>query len=231
MLPMLSNSTTWFPRPSSMTPGDWSASLPSMMQWLSSRTKPMKTSGGWRGVGGEESLCDGVAATMRQRFPWLVVNLLTSILASLVIAMFTSTIEAVVALAVLMPIVASMGGNACTQTLTISVRALATKDLTEANAWRVIWREINAGLLNGLTFAAIAGLVGLIWFGSPILGTVLGLAMVGNLFVAGLAGNFIPLGLDRFGLDPALASGVFVTTVTDVVGFFCFLALAALILL
>ena len=136
-----------------------------------------------------------------------------------------------VALAVLMPIVASMGGNAGTQTLTIAVRALATKDLTEANAWRVIWREINVGLLNGLMFAAIAGLVGLIWFGSPILGVVLGLAMIGNLFVAGLAGIFIPLGLDRFGLDPALASGVFVTTVTDVVGFFCFLALAAIILL
>lgn len=183
------------------------------------------------GVGGEESLNDGVVATSRQRFPWLVVNLLTSILASLVIAMFTSTIEAVVALAVLMPIVASMGGNAGTQTLTIAVRALATKDLTETNKRRVIWREINVGLLNGLMFAAIAGLVGLIWFGSPILGAVLGLAMIGNLFVAGLSGIFIPLGLDRFGLDPALASGVFVTTVTDVVGFFCFLALAALILL
>lgn len=104
-------------------------------------------------------------------------------------------------------------------------------EITEANAWRVIWREINVGLLNGLMFAAISGLVGLIWFGSPILGAVLGLAMIGNLLVAGLAGTFIPLGLDRFGLDPALASGDFVTTVTDVVGFFCFLALAGLILL
>ena len=183
------------------------------------------------GVGGEESLNDGVFSTTRQRFPWLMVNLLTAILASFVIALFTSTIEAVVALAVLMPIVASMGGNAGTQTLTIAVRALATKDLTEANAWRIIWREVNVGLLNGLMFAVVSGLIGLAWFGSPVLGAVLGLAMIGNLFVAGLAGILIPLGLKRSGLDPALASGVFVTTVTDVVGFFSFLALAALILL
>ena len=122
------------------------------------------------------------------------------------------------------------GGNAGTETLTIAVRALATKEQTEANAWRLIRREVNVGLLNGLMFAAISGLVDLIWFGSPVLGAVLELAMIGNLFVAGLAGIFVPLGLDRFGLDPALASGVFVTTVTDVFGLFCFLALAALIL-
>ena len=183
------------------------------------------------GVGGEESLNDGVVATTRQRFPWLVVTLLTSILASLVIATFASTIEAVVALAVLMPIVASTGGNAGAQALTFAIRALATKDLAEAYARRVNRREINVGPLDGLMFAAIAGQVGPVRFGSPILGAVLGPAMIGNLFVAGRAGMFIPLGPDRFGLDPALASGVFVTTVADVVGFFCFLALAALILL
>ncbi|MDE2790407.1 MAG: magnesium transporter [Paracoccaceae bacterium] len=183
------------------------------------------------GVGEDESLTDSVAATTRQRFPWLAVNLATSILASIVIAQFAGTIEAIVALAVLMPIVASMGGNAGTQTLTVAVRALATKDLTPANVWRVIRRETFVGVLNGIVFAVITGLVGLVWYGSPVLGAVLGMAMIGNLFVAGLAGIFIPLGLDRLGLDPAVASGAFVTTVTDVVGFFSFLALAALILL
>ncbi len=230
-LPVPSNSTTRFPRPSSMMRGRLVGviTIDDAMDVLADEADE-----GIRrlaGVGGEESLNDGVVATTRQRFPWLVVTLLTSILASLVIATFASTIEAVVALAVLMPIVASMGGNAGTQTLTFAVRALATKDLAEAYARRVNRREINVGLLNGLMFAAIAGLVGLVRFGSPILGTVLGLAMIGNLFGAGRAGMFIPLGLDRFGLDPALASGVFVTTVADVVGFFCFLALAALILL
>ncbi len=134
------------------------------------------------GVGGEEGLDDGVIATTRQRFPWLVINLMTSILASLVIAMFTGMIEAVVALVVLIPVAASTGGSAVTQTLTISVRALATKDLTGADARRVIRRETSVGLLNGLMFATISGWVGLIWFGSPVLGAVLGTPMTGNLF-------------------------------------------------
>ncbi len=180
---------------------------------------------------GDESLTDNVFDTTRQRFPWLSVNLLTSVLASIVIAQFSSTIEALVALAVLMPIVASMGGNAGTQTLTVTVRALATKDLTSANAWRIIRREVIVGLLNGCVFAVIIGIVGVIWFGSPMLGVVLGLAMVGNLTVAGLAGILVPLGLDKVGIDPALASGAFVTTVTDVVGFVAFLGLAAAILI
>jgi magnesium transporter len=180
---------------------------------------------------GDESLTDSVFDTTRQRFPWLAVNLVTSVLASLVIALFSDTIEAIVALAVLMPIVASMGGNAGTQSLTIAVRALATKDLTASNAWRVIRREVMVGLLNGLLFALIIGAVGVVWYGNPMLGVVLGLAMVANLLVAGMAGILIPLGLEKTGIDPALASGAFVTTVTDIVGFLAFLGLAALMLL
>ncbi len=180
---------------------------------------------------GDESLIDTILATTRLRFPWLAVNLLTSILASIVIAQFADTIEAIVALAVLMPIVASMGGNAGTQTLTVAVRALATKDLTSANAWRVIRRELSVGLLNGLIFALIIGLVGYYWYGSSLLGIVLGVAMIVNMIVAGLAGILVPLGLEKVGIDPALASGAFVTTVTDIIGFFAFLGLAAAFLL
>ena len=161
----------------------------------------------------------------------MAVNLVTSILASLVIAQFEMAIAQIVALAVLMPIVASMGGNAGTQSLTVAVRALATKDLTGANVWRVIRREVIVGLINGLVFAVVMGIVGVIWFGSPALGYVIAAAMVVNLVVAGFAGTVIPVVLDRLGVDPALASGAFVTTVTDVVGFFAFLGLAAVVLL
>jgi magnesium transporter len=180
---------------------------------------------------GDESLTDSMLDTTKQRLPWLAVNLLTSVLASMVISLFADTIEAIVALAVLMPIVASMGGNAGTQTLTVTVRALATRDLTPANALRVIRREVVVGLLNGLVFAVVIGIVGFIWFGSMMLGIVLALAMVGNMIVAGLAGILVPIGLTKLKIDPALASGAFVTTVTDVVGFFAFLGLAAVMLL
>ncbi len=180
---------------------------------------------------GEGSLSDRVLETTRQRFPWLAVNLLTAILASLVIAMFEETIAGLVALAVLMPIVASMGGNAGTQSLTVAVRAIATRDLTPANVWRVIRREALVGLVNGLIFAVVMGIVGVIWFGTPMLGAVIGVAMVINLVVAGLAGTGVPVVLEKMGIDPALASGAFVTTVTDVVGFFAFLGLASLWLL
>ena len=183
------------------------------------------------GVQEESSLSDRVIETTKRRFPWLAVNLVTSILASLVIAQFELALAQIVALAVLMPIVASMGGNAGTQSLTVAVRAIATKDLTGANVWRVIRREVLVGLINGLIFAVVMGIVGLIWFGSPALGYVIAAAMVVNMVVAGLAGTVIPVVLDRFGIDPALASGAFVTTVTDVVGFFAFLGLAALVLL
>ncbi len=182
------------------------------------------------GVDEESSLSDKVMATTRRRMPWLAVNLVTSILASLVIAQFDAVIAQFVALAVLMPIVASMGGNAGTQSLTVAVRALATKDLTTANVWRVITREVLVGLINGLIFAVVMGVIGVIWFGTPMLGVVIALAMVVNLVVAGLAGVAIPVVLERFDIDPALASGAFVTTVTDVVGFFAFLGLAAAML-
>ena len=183
------------------------------------------------GVGEESAISDGVFETTRQRVPWLGVNLVTAILASLVIAQFEDTIAQLVALAVLMPIVASMGGNAGTQTLTVAVRALATKDLTTANVWRVIRREVMVGLVNGVVFAVVMGIVGAVWFGTPVLGLVIASAMVVNLVIAGLAGVGIPVLLDKVGVDPALASGAFVTTVTDVVGFFAFLSLAGVLLL
>lgn len=180
---------------------------------------------------GESSLNDSIIETTKQRLPWLAVNLFTAILASLVISIFEDTIATFVALAVLMPIVASMGGNAGTQSLTVAVRAIATKDLTGSNVGRVITREISVGLINGLIFAVVMGIIGVVWFGSPALGYVIALAMIINLVVAGLAGTAIPVLLERFGVDPALASGAFVTTVTDVVGFFAFLTLAGVFLL
>lgn len=183
------------------------------------------------GVGEESSLADRVIETTKRRFPWLAVNLVTAVLASLVIAQFEAAIAQIVALAVLMPIVASMGGNAGTQSLTVAVRAIATRDLTGSNVWRVIRREVLVGLVNGVIFAIVMGLVGLAWFGSPMLGVVIAVAMVVNLVVAGLAGTVIPVLLEKTGIDPALASGAFVTTVTDVVGFFAFLGLAAAVLL
>ena len=180
---------------------------------------------------GEGSLSDRVMETTKQRLPWLAVNLVTAIAASLVIAQFEAALSQIVALAVLMPIVASMGGNAGTQSLTVAVRAIATKDLTGANVWRVIRREVLVGLINGLIFALVMGIVGIIWFGLPELGYVIAAAMVINLVVAGLAGTVIPVLLERAGIDPALASGAFVTTVTDIVGFFAFLGLAVVVLL
>ena len=180
---------------------------------------------------GEGSLSDRVIETTKQRMPWLAVNLITSIAASMVIAQFEIAITKIVALAVLMPIVASMGGNAGTQSLTVAVRAIATKDLTSANVWRVLRREVLVGLVNGLIFAIVMAVVGIIWFGSPMLGAVIAAAMVVNMVVAGFAGTVIPVLLERWGVDPALASGAFVTTVTDIVGFFAFLGLAAMILL
>ncbi|WP_039018614.1 magnesium transporter [Halocynthiibacter namhaensis] len=183
------------------------------------------------GVGETSSLSDRVIETTKARFPWLFVNLITAILASLVIAQFEATIAQYVALAVLMPIVASMGGNAGTQSLTVAVRALATKDLTSSNLWRVIKREALVGLANGMIFALFMGVVGYVWFGSMMLGVVLAIAMVVNLVIAGLAGILVPVTLEKLDIDPALASGAFVTTVTDIVGFFAFLGLAGTLLL
>ncbi|SIS66885.1 magnesium transporter [Paracoccus saliphilus] len=183
------------------------------------------------GVGEDSAITDSVIETLRQRLPWLMVNLVTAIAASLVIAVFEATIQQIVALAVLMPIVASMGGNAGTQTLTVAVRALATKSLTGGNVWRVVRREAAVGLLNGLAFAAVMGVVAWFWFDGMSLAAVIGIAMIINLGIAALAGILIPLTLEKLGADPALASGTFVTTVTDVVGFFAFLGLASAVLL
>jgi magnesium transporter len=142
--------------------------------------------------------------------------------------MFEVQLQAMVALAVLAPIVASQGGNATTQTMTVAVRALATRELRDSNAWRVIKRELMVGLLNGVAFAVITGAAAYIWFKVPGLGIVIGLAMICNMVAAALGGILIPLALHRLKVDPAVASSPFVTTVTDVVGFFSFLAIATL---
>jgi len=180
---------------------------------------------------GDESLADRVLETARLRFVWLFVNLITAILASVVIAQFAEEIDKLVALAVLMPIVASMGGNAGTQSMTVAVRSIATRDLTVRNAWRVIRRELAVGAINGLGFGVIMAGVAAVWFGVPMLAAVIALAMLLTLVAAALGGIVIPILLDRVGVDPALASGPFVTTVTDVVGFFAFLGLASVVLL
>jgi magnesium transporter len=180
---------------------------------------------------GERDLYGKVLETTRSRATWLVVNLGTAVLASVVIGLFEATLEQAVALAVLMPIVASMGGNAGTQTLTVAVRALAMKDLTRANALRFIGKECAIGFLNGLIFAVLTGIVAWIWFGRPEIGAVIGAAMVVNMIVAGASGTLVPITLDKLKIDPAVASGVCLTTITDVVGFFAFLGLAALFIL
>lgn len=183
------------------------------------------------GVSEHSSLSDRVWETTRGRFIWLFINLLTAIFASMVIAQFKEEINAMVALAVLMPIVASMGGNAGTQSMTVAVRALATRELTGKNARRVLWREVVVGVLNGGAFGIIMSFVAAFWFGVPMLALVIAMAMMLTLASAAFAGIVLPIALDRAGIDPALASGPFVTTVTDVVGFFAFLGLASLILL
>ncbi|MEY4696632.1 MAG: magnesium transporter [Pseudomonadota bacterium] len=183
------------------------------------------------GVGEEASVLDGPVETVRQRLPWLVVNLFTASLSAMVISQFEATITAIVTLAALMPIVASTGGIAGTQSLAVAVRALATRDLTSSNARRVVLRELSAGVLNGLALATILGVAGALIFGDLWLGLVLAIAMVVNQVVAALGGVLVPLTLERMGLDPALASGTFVTTLTDVMGFLAFLGLATLVLI
>ncbi len=178
------------------------------------------------GVSGEEELSDTVATIARGRFLWLFANLLTALAASWVISRFQGSIEKMVSLAVLMPIVASMGGNAGTQTMTVAVRALATRELSSANVGRVVRRELLVGLINGLCFAVILGVVAVVWFQVNDLGVVIGLAMICVLTAAALGGIVIPLSLSRLGVDPAVSSGPFVTTVTDVIGFFAFLGIA-----
>jgi len=180
------------------------------------------------GVRREEELSDPVWAIARGRFNWLLVNLATAFLASSVLGLFEGELQKMVALAVLAPIVASQGGNAATQTMTVAVRALATRELSTANAGRIIFREVLVGLVNGLAFAVITGVAAAAWFKVADLGLVIGLAMICNLLAAALGGILVPLVLYHFRADPAVSSGVFVTTVTDVVGFFSFLGIATL---
>ncbi len=179
----------------------------------------------------DAGLADTAMETVRARAPWLFINLLTAVLASLVIACFDYAITEIVALAVLMPIVASMGGNAGTQALTVAVRALSERELTAQSAWRAVRREGVAALIIGVIFAVVMAIITYIWFGDKQLAGVAFIAMIVNHLFAGLAGIAVPLGLKRAGADPAVSSSVFVTTVTDIVGFFAFLGTAVLILL
>ncbi|WP_211200730.1 magnesium transporter [Devosia rhizoryzae] len=177
---------------------------------------------------GDEDVSDTTVDTVKSRAPWLAVNLVTAVLVSYVIGLFNATIEQMVALAVLMPIVASMGGNAGAQTMTVTVRALATREIEGGRVRRLIRREMVVGIFNGAIFAILIGLITWLRFTNAGLGVVIGLAMIINMIVAGTFGILIPLTLDKLKADPAIASAVFVTTVTDVVGFFAFLGIAGL---
>ena len=179
----------------------------------------------------EDDLFGSVMSTTKARFLWLFVNLLTAIAASIAIGLFDATLEAIIALAVLMPIVASMGGNAGTQTLTVAVRAIATKELTAANMVRILSKETMVAFLNGSVFAVLIGVIAWAWFGNLQIGFIIALAMIVNILVAAVAGMIVPVTLDRMNIDPAIASSVFVTTVTDIVGFVAFLGLATVVLL
>ena len=176
----------------------------------------------------EDDLYQNVISTAKLRFPWLLINLFTAVLASIVIGFYAEALEKVVALAILMPIVASMGGNSGTQTLTVAVRALATNDLTSTNAFRIVFKESLVGGINGILFAVIIGFGVYWWFGDSLLGLVISIAMVINLFVAGLAGIIVPIVLEKLNTDPAVSSTVVLTTITDVVGFFVFLSVASI---
>jgi len=180
---------------------------------------------------GDANLRSGLWETLQGRSSWLFINLLTAVLASAVIGLFEATIERLVALAVLMPIVASMGGNAGTQTMTVAVRAIALRQLDATATRQFVLRELIVATTNGLLFAALAAGLSYLWFGDPEIAIVMAVAMMANLLVAGLSGTFVPICLMRAGVDPAVASSVFVTTITDVVGFFVFLGLAALYLM
>jgi len=175
---------------------------------------------------GDEELSDSVRDTSRSRVPWLLVNLVTAFLAASVISLFEATIGQIVALAVLMPIVAGMGGNAGSQTMTVTVRALATRDLDVHNAGRIIRREALVGLLNGVLLGLLIGLIAGLWFQSVEIGVIIATAILITMLAAALAGIIIPIALDRFGADPAVSSAVFVTAVTDIIGFFAFLGIA-----
>lgn len=183
------------------------------------------------GVGAEDNFFEAIMDTTRSRFIWLMIHLVAAIAASWVISLFAGTIQELVALAILMPIVATMGGTAGVQALTVAVRAIAVKELTPMNAVRAIRKELLVSGLNGLLFAVLIGGVAWAWFASPALGGVIALAMVINLLTAGFTGSVLPVVLQRAGFDPAVASSALLTSITDVVGFYVFLGLAAALLL
>jgi len=174
---------------------------------------------------GDGDINEPIKEAYSSRVRWLVANLGTAVVASAIIAFFGAAIEELVALAVLMPIVASIGGNAGTQTMAVAVRAIATNQLTRANTWRIVWRELRVALLNGATIAVLIGIAAGLLF-SPEMGAVIALAMVVNIAISGLAGVLVPVAFERMGQDPAVASSVFVTMITDSMGFFAFLGLA-----
>jgi len=176
---------------------------------------------------GDEVITDTVLQKTKRRFNWLLLNLFTALLATWVISLFGASIQQMVALAFLMPIVASMGGNAGMQTLAVTIRALATKELTSGNFGKIVTKEFIIGLLNGIIFALITGIIVQFWFKEFNLSILIGVSMILNMIVAGLFGILIPVSLKKFNIDPAIASSVFVTTITDVIGFLSFLGLGA----
>jgi magnesium transporter len=182
------------------------------------------------GVGEDDDLYDAIISTTQSRFSWLLIHLFAALIAAYVISLFAETIEQLVVLAILMPIVATMGGAASVQAPTVIVRAIAVKELTPSNSLRNIRKEAVVGLLNGAIFAVLIGLVAWLWFGSAALAGVTGLAIIINLLVAGLSGSTLPVMLTRLGFDPAIASSAFLTSITDVLGFYVFLGLGALLL-
>ncbi|MGP1561677.1 MAG: magnesium transporter [Helicobacteraceae bacterium] len=183
------------------------------------------------GVHTDEELHDSVLQTSKMRILWLAINLLAALVTSFVISLFEGTLSQIVALAVLMPIIASMGGVAGTQTLTVVVRQIALGEIDRTNGMKIIKKELSVGLINGIFFCVIVAIVAFAWFGKPILGAVMAASLFVNLFIAAVFGSLIPMGLKHLKIDPAVASGMLLTTITDVTGFFSFLGLASLILL
>jgi len=176
---------------------------------------------------GDEEITDSIFKKTKRRFNWLLLNLFTALLATWVISKFGATIEQMVALAFLMPIVASMGGNAGMQTLAVTIRTLATKELSSSNFGKVVTKEFVIGVLNGVIFAIITGAIVQLWFKEINLSILIAASMILNMIVAGLFGILVPVSLKKFNIDPAIASSVFVTTITDVIGFLSFLGLGA----
>jgi magnesium transporter len=179
---------------------------------------------------GDEEISEGVFSIVRLRSSWLLVNLLTAFLSASVIALFESTIERIAILAMLFPIVAGLGGNAGTQTLTVTVRAIATQQINDSNAWRLIGREVLVGISNGVLLGCVTGVIVALLFGRTDLGLVIAGGMFVSQTVAAFVGIVVPLALDRLNVDPAVASSIFVTATTDAIGFFAFLGLASLLL-